>query len=572
MEDINLSCIANDVVNGHSFQFAAYDSTSKFTSKNWHSQQLFTFDIDNLKPTSSMDIYILIDELSKLHLRPALVYSTYGNADREELTRFRMMFVCDREVRSRDNTVKIIKFIAEIINSISPGSIDMKCMDLARLFFPGQNIIFYDEMARINASLIVQTYNLDQNAIGILDTELLYREIVSYFTKHPCPGIVLKKINFTGKKFLIFKLNYLLPVANTNYLGNLITSWNTIQFNIYNSKNVLDVVVPKHDEILKNHDIAQSCFMTVFEHCQVLFERKIICILKKCIVFRNNLSPKYEDLYKICKSIYGIGGIKILADRKNLYLNHLKRYRDFLLSPDMLKHLFLKEYFTGNIHNKNRLTVLLAIIDRAMEIYPLLAPRLKTRCEPQFIIPITIIREKLIASGKKLHRDTIRNIVNELSLNYFIRIIPKDHLYSVIAKNKKFVGQNVVTIPFFDKNLIIRSEMYIDQFNKSDIHVSKIISDIGPDSSYQTIKTIMSSLLGNYEYCTRDMIIRSAVSTELFISRISATTQVKKYLSKLAEELNLKKSVYRHEMDSNLSFIDPTLSHGKTRIYMKKVG
>ena len=93
MEDINLSCIANDVVNGHSFQFAAYDSTSKFTSKNWHSQQLFTFDIDNLKPTSSMDIYILIDELSKLHLRPALVYSTYGNADREELTRFRMMFV-----------------------------------------------------------------------------------------------------------------------------------------------------------------------------------------------------------------------------------------------------------------------------------------------------------------------------------------------------------------------------------------------------------------------------------------------------------------------------------------------
>lgn len=145
------------------------------SSRHWKKQQVFAVDIDNsLKKQPDLDdrYYVTVDKALTLckerGVMPAFIYTTYSHKD--DWHKFRVVFVLDREITSLEEREQVMKCLLEVFTIDGKLLADPKCIDAARLFFPGKEIVYKDYEQIVNTRKLLRikpTYETTAESFGI---------------------------------------------------------------------------------------------------------------------------------------------------------------------------------------------------------------------------------------------------------------------------------------------------------------------------------------------------------------------------------------------------------------------
>lgn len=164
--DLTLEQLARKATSGHTFICANLKHTEDDLKKmkqgksvgasrrHWVSQELFGLDIDNeievgtkkdkrkirLKGDQYLTLEKILDLCKKGNIHPAFIYTTFSHS--EELNKFRIIFKASRVVSDLEERTKVMKVLYDVFTVDELVLPDPRCTDEARLFFPGQEVVY----------------------------------------------------------------------------------------------------------------------------------------------------------------------------------------------------------------------------------------------------------------------------------------------------------------------------------------------------------------------------------------------------------------------------------------------
>lgn len=145
------------------------DATNGLEDNQWVAQHAFLFDIDNsatalygdgrkgtIKRLSAE--YVDLDEIlnlcQKQGVMPAFIYTTLSN--NEDWNRYRIGFVADRKITDKKERELFIKSMARLLSKNEYSIIDMACLDLGRIFYPGLEMVYVDYSSVVAVTDIIE--------------------------------------------------------------------------------------------------------------------------------------------------------------------------------------------------------------------------------------------------------------------------------------------------------------------------------------------------------------------------------------------------------------------------------
>ena len=131
------------------------------SDRHWQEQQLFGIDVDNEGgDEESFSDYLTISaaiaRCQENGVTPALVATTYSY--KKEHHKFRMFFMLDRSITSREERDRIIYALIDIVSAGKKKVVDSRCKDASRIFFGSakENCIYYsDPESTVSAELLL---------------------------------------------------------------------------------------------------------------------------------------------------------------------------------------------------------------------------------------------------------------------------------------------------------------------------------------------------------------------------------------------------------------------------------
>lgn len=126
------------------FTFSCGIWDGKRSNENWKEQQLFGLDFDG-----GITYEEFKEQCDLFNLKPIIVYNTFSH--RKNAEKFRALFLLNKVSIDPVETQLIIKLLQKVF----PTS-DKSCKDLVRIYFPGKQVIYFDETATFTIAGLVQ--------------------------------------------------------------------------------------------------------------------------------------------------------------------------------------------------------------------------------------------------------------------------------------------------------------------------------------------------------------------------------------------------------------------------------
>lgn len=148
-----------------SYGVRAKSSLKAYKNKNWRQQQLIAVDIDNdLDKKLYLSYKNAINLCIKNHITPSIVYTTHSSTD--NCNRYRMVFALDEIITDIEEYKQILNGLANLLSIDYTTIIDVKCSDVSRLFYPGNEVVYLNENISIKKESI-----LSLNTVNYINTD-----------------------------------------------------------------------------------------------------------------------------------------------------------------------------------------------------------------------------------------------------------------------------------------------------------------------------------------------------------------------------------------------------------------
>lgn len=155
---LTIEDLANKLINGYAIIPAILQGGA--SDNNFVSQQVFMIDIDNKEKV------LTIEDALKLckNINPAFIYATFNY--KSNLPKYRIVFVLDREITSKNDRDFIQKYLINLFNDFA----DSSCVDCSRVFYGGKKLLYNSFNSIVNSDVILKNYrqtsNKDFNSIS----------------------------------------------------------------------------------------------------------------------------------------------------------------------------------------------------------------------------------------------------------------------------------------------------------------------------------------------------------------------------------------------------------------------
>ena len=163
--------IAQTCISGQPIAFCHAEGQSKnptckksFTADTWKYQQIYALDFDNANRGHKferpyyMEYSEAIEHAKKQGFSPAFAYTTGSHTETHH--KFRLVFVLDRAVDSVLEHQKVQRAFLALFSIDGETVLDSSCVDPARLFYAGQQIVYTDYPATISVDGLLEKHSL----------------------------------------------------------------------------------------------------------------------------------------------------------------------------------------------------------------------------------------------------------------------------------------------------------------------------------------------------------------------------------------------------------------------------
>lgn len=164
--------LAEKWIAGHSI-VPAKMKYGDINNANWLGQQVFAIDFDNEngdKERASDEYYVLYEDAFALAkragLHPAFMYSSFSST--AEHHKFRMVFVLDQEVRSKELHHEVLAKLYSVFVKNGYILADTSCRDQGRLYYGGKELLYQDYEAITKLSDVLELPIMEHPSISKL--------------------------------------------------------------------------------------------------------------------------------------------------------------------------------------------------------------------------------------------------------------------------------------------------------------------------------------------------------------------------------------------------------------------
>lgn len=175
--------IAQTCISGQPIAFCHAEGQSKnptckksFTADTWKYQQIYALDFDNANRGHKferpyyMEYSEAVEHAKKQGFSPAFAYTTGSHTEAHH--KFRLVFALDRAVNSVLEHQKVQRAFLALFSIDGETVLDSSCVDPARLFYAGQQIVYTDYPATISVDGLLKKHSLPTCQHGKIEIEL----------------------------------------------------------------------------------------------------------------------------------------------------------------------------------------------------------------------------------------------------------------------------------------------------------------------------------------------------------------------------------------------------------------
>ena len=389
---LTIEDLSNKLINGYAIIPAILQGGA--SDNNFVSQQVFMIDIDNKEKV------LTIEDALKLckNINPAFIYATFNY--KSNLPKYRIVFVLDREITSKNDRDFIQKYLINLFNDFA----DSSCVDCSRVFYGGKKLLYNSFNSIVNSDVILKNYrqtsNKDFNSIS--DISLLDYILEQYpnskikrsgktITINPCP------LCGHNDDFMIYEDNTFCAFGEEDYINGKQIGGNIIDF-ICHSKRVRKSVARnllnnnyniinesskkfKHNDfgsllIDKYHIVKNdNCLYIFYNNCYQL-ERKDDSILEQIMI------EEYDEItLHQRKEVYSY--IERIAPHKDLAPSKYIAFKNCILNIEtmekmpytadlLIRNIIPHNYVEYKEDNKEIEKIMLDFINGDVESKPIL--------------------------------------------------------------------------------------------------------------------------------------------------------------------------------------------------------
>lgn len=547
---------------GYSLQFGTNDD-------QWKSQSIFGIDIDSF---FNITIRQLLNELKKYKLYPFAIFTTLSNADLLNPTRLRLYFALNNPVTEHKIMHRIIRYVCDIINRLSPNSIDYQCTNTGRIFFPGHLVYSAPEKKILLKNIAPIADLLYGDNKFFLDRNQFMKELhgipgTVFFNTQDIPDLILigtekNDDNVPVVKFLeaqkcplLYRIRTISPLSIKNILTNRCSNISKGSKRYICSKTFVGSNAQKSTEDKLYYAKVYSIYLKPFISALLHYLKTLTD--DSFFIYEN--IKKNEANFESIKKIFKIQEIPITKD---MVIQNLNEYHNFTVNKISQEYPSLQKL----LNKSGRYKIISIILTKAIEQLSY------KKYQAIYYQPQYAISKQFIAAISKKERKNIAHLFNLFSYLGLLQPIQEEYYNKAIIKdNPAHSLPTVLMIPWFDSILLSSAESKSAEFlrtNKTMHGLGKI--DIENDKIYLATENCVISLLKIRPYFTRSMLVKTIEMENICAPGKKGDNIANKYLPAIVKKLHLSKENYTKHIESFLPVPDKDLTYGSSILYFRE--